>query len=233
MKIEVFGIGCENCQRLEDKVRRTVADLNIDADIEKVEDFEALIRRGIRSTPCLVINGKIVSQGRVPNEKEITSMLSEEGPKKTAKGSNEIMLMSAPCNCSFPGAKIYPCSGGCNVGQIANETAKLLVARGRGMFACLVGVSSYEGSFIANAKNANGVIVLDGCDSNCAYKTLRLAGVEPTVHVVVTTELGLKKDYDKIEPSPEYVSKFLSIVESKLPPSSDTKGAANAPAHRT
>ena len=82
-RIEIFGTGCDNCQRLETKVRSAIKLLGIDADIEKIEDFETIIRRDISKTPGLAIDGKIVSLGRVPSVEEIIEMIN-------GKDGNEI-----------------------------------------------------------------------------------------------------------------------------------------------
>ena len=36
MKIQVYGPGCMNCQKLEQLAKTAVAELNLDAQIEKV-----------------------------------------------------------------------------------------------------------------------------------------------------------------------------------------------------
>ena len=63
MKIEVFGIGCESCKRLEENAKIAVRELGISAEIIKVDDFEVLIRRGITATPGLAIDGIVVTLG--------------------------------------------------------------------------------------------------------------------------------------------------------------------------
>ena len=75
-KIEVLGTGCANCQRLEANVRQAVEMAGVDADIVKVTDYAAIMAYGIMSTPGLVIDGKIVSYGRVPPAGDIAEWLS-------------------------------------------------------------------------------------------------------------------------------------------------------------
>ena len=76
MKIKVLGTGCANCRNLEQLVRRTVEDLKIDAQVEKEEDIMKIIAYGVRRTPALVIDDKVVLYGRVPSEKELISLLT-------------------------------------------------------------------------------------------------------------------------------------------------------------
>ena len=75
-KIEVLGPGCANCQRLEANVRQAVQMAGVEADIVKVTDYGAIMAYGIMSTPGLVIDGKVVSFGRVPSAGDIAEMLS-------------------------------------------------------------------------------------------------------------------------------------------------------------
>jgi small redox-active disulfide protein 2 len=79
MIIEIFGLGCENCELLKNNVQRAVDALNIKAQIIKVEDFEMIIRKGITMTPGLVIDGEIRSMGRVPSVEEIKEIIETTG----------------------------------------------------------------------------------------------------------------------------------------------------------
>ncbi len=76
--IKVLGSGCANCKRLEANARKVVGDLGIDAQIEKVTDYNEIMKYPILSTPGLVINEKVVSAGRIPTESEITGWLKLE-----------------------------------------------------------------------------------------------------------------------------------------------------------
>jgi len=76
-KIEVLGPGCNNCMRLEKNTREAVAMAGVDADITKVTDYAQIMAYGIMSTPGLVIDGKVVSYGRVPSAGDIAVWLSE------------------------------------------------------------------------------------------------------------------------------------------------------------
>ena len=76
VNIKVLGSGCANCKRLEETARKAVETLGIEAEIEKVTDYAEIMKWPILSTPGLVINEKLVSAGRIPNEKEITDWLT-------------------------------------------------------------------------------------------------------------------------------------------------------------
>jgi len=75
--IEVLGPGCPNCQKLEANAREAVAQAGVEAEIVKVTDYADIVSRGVMSTPGLVIDGKVVSTGKIPTSWTIASWLSE------------------------------------------------------------------------------------------------------------------------------------------------------------
>jgi small redox-active disulfide protein 2 len=75
MIIKVLGPGCMNCKTLERRTREAVEQLSLDAVIQKVEDYQEISSYGIISTPGLVIDEKVVSQGRVPTVEAIKDLI--------------------------------------------------------------------------------------------------------------------------------------------------------------
>ncbi len=74
--IKVLGPGCSNCQKLAYLTQRAVTHLGIEAQMEKVTDYNDIMKYPILSTPGLVINEKLVASGRIPSEAEITTFLT-------------------------------------------------------------------------------------------------------------------------------------------------------------
>lgn len=74
-RIEVLGPGCDNCTRLEKNAREAVAMAGVDAEVTKVTDVARIMSYGIMSTPGLVIDGRVVSYGRVPSAGDIAAWL--------------------------------------------------------------------------------------------------------------------------------------------------------------
>ena len=72
IEIKVLGPGCANCKRLEQIAQKTVNNLAIEAKIEKVTNYQEIIELGVMATPGLIINGEVVSSGRIPSDTEVT-----------------------------------------------------------------------------------------------------------------------------------------------------------------
>jgi small redox-active disulfide protein 2 len=77
--IEVLGSGCPNCRRLEANAREAVATVGVEAEVSHVTDPREIVARGVMGTPGLVIDGRVVSTGRVPGASEIARWLTEQG----------------------------------------------------------------------------------------------------------------------------------------------------------
>jgi small redox-active disulfide protein 2 len=75
MEIKVLGTGCANCKNLEKSVINALAEMNFDANVEKVEDITKIMAYGVMRTPALVINEKVVLSGRVPSVKELKEII--------------------------------------------------------------------------------------------------------------------------------------------------------------
>ena len=76
MIIKVLGPGCANCIRLERVTREVVKDLDLDATIEKVDDYPTIVGYGVMSTPALVVDDKVVVSGRIPTRTQLRDFLS-------------------------------------------------------------------------------------------------------------------------------------------------------------
>jgi small redox-active disulfide protein 2 len=77
MEIKVLGSGCARCQTLEKLTRQAAEELSLDANIEKIEDFQKIMEYGILRTPGLVIDGKVVLSGQIPKLAELKDMISQ------------------------------------------------------------------------------------------------------------------------------------------------------------
>jgi len=77
MNIKILGTGCPRCRTLEQLTRNAVAEMEIDAEIEKVDDIIKIINYGVISTPALLIDERIALSGRVPSMAEMKDILTK------------------------------------------------------------------------------------------------------------------------------------------------------------
>ncbi len=82
LQVRVLGMGCVNCSKLEQETMAALAELNLDADFDHVQDIREIGKFGVLGTPALVINGKVKSVGRVPKKEQIKIWLLEGTKEK-------------------------------------------------------------------------------------------------------------------------------------------------------
>ena len=75
MKIEVLGPGCAKCKKLYENTQNAVKELNLQAEIVKVEEIQKILNAGVMMTPALVFNGEVKSVGKVLSVDDIKKML--------------------------------------------------------------------------------------------------------------------------------------------------------------
>jgi len=77
LEIKVLGSGCANCTKLENLVKEVISENNIPANVEKITDREKFLDYGIMLTPGLVVNGKVLSSGKIPTKSTLELWLKE------------------------------------------------------------------------------------------------------------------------------------------------------------
>jgi uncharacterized metal-binding protein len=87
---------------------------------------------------------------------------------------------------------IFGCSGGSDVGEIADRTARELAKSGGGKMYCLAGVGGKLPSMVKFAREADTILAIDGCPQNCAAHCLKNAGIETFRHLRLA-EMGFVK----------------------------------------
>ena len=75
--VKVLGSGCAKCNALEAAVREAMDELGMNEAIEHVTDFAQIAAYGVMSTPALVVDGKVVSYGKVLKKDEAVSLLQK------------------------------------------------------------------------------------------------------------------------------------------------------------
>ena len=75
MNIKILGMGCKYCKELYDVTKETIEELEVEAEIEKIEDMKEIMKYGVMRTPALLINEKVVMQGKIPKKEELKEVL--------------------------------------------------------------------------------------------------------------------------------------------------------------
>jgi small redox-active disulfide protein 2 len=75
--IKVLGPGCNQCDRLEREVIEVLSEMNLSADVEHVRDIKEIGNYGVLGTPGLIINGKVMSVGKVPPKAKLAKWFAE------------------------------------------------------------------------------------------------------------------------------------------------------------
>ena len=108
----------------------------------------------------------------------------------TPKPTNE----ASSC-CGGGGEKtvlLYACSGGANVGEIADKAARELMFAGEGTMFCLAGLGADIPGMVQTARDADLNLVIDGCPVDCAKKIFDRHGITNYTQIKVT-DLGIEK----------------------------------------
>jgi len=77
MKIEILGVGCPKCKQLTANAESAIKELNIQAEISKVTDIVKITEYNVMMTPALVVDGVVVSSGKLLNKDEIKKIISK------------------------------------------------------------------------------------------------------------------------------------------------------------
>jgi len=75
--VKVLGSGCAKCNDLEANVKKALEQLGMDTTIEHVTDFSLIAAYGVMTTPALVVDGKVVSYGKVLKTEEAVKILEK------------------------------------------------------------------------------------------------------------------------------------------------------------
>ncbi|MFZ0612034.1 MAG: thioredoxin family protein [Desulfobacterales bacterium] len=80
MKIEILGPGCKRCNQLYDNTVAAVGQFAADTGIEvvKITDIKYFAQKGIFVTPGMIIDGEVISTGKVLPAEEIQKKIEEK-----------------------------------------------------------------------------------------------------------------------------------------------------------
>ncbi|MCB4360497.1 thioredoxin family protein [Quatrionicoccus australiensis] len=73
--IKVLGTGCANCKNTVRLIEEVAAEKGVSISLSKVEDLPEIMRYGVMSTPGVVVDGKVVHAGGVPERSKVAGWL--------------------------------------------------------------------------------------------------------------------------------------------------------------
>jgi small redox-active disulfide protein 2 len=76
VKIQILGTGCAKCKKLTENAKAAAKELGVPYELEKVTDIQQIMAFRVMMTPALVVDGKIVSSGKVPAVDELKKLLT-------------------------------------------------------------------------------------------------------------------------------------------------------------
>lgn len=98
-------------------------------------------------------------------------------PKRACSGNTDLM---------------FSCSGAADLAEIGDRAVRSLHKAGDAKMFCLAGISGKVELIEVNTRGADRILVVDGCDSDCAEKTMELGGYTEFMHLRVS-DLGMEK----------------------------------------
>lgn len=102
------------------------------------------------------------------------------------------MKITPKCGCNGGPDLMFCCSGAADTAEIADQAVRELHKAKEARMFCLAGIAGDVELIVVNSQSANRMLVVDGCDSDCAKKTMHKNGFNDFVHFRVT-DIGWEK----------------------------------------
>lgn len=77
MDIKVLGTGCKKCNATKSIIREVLSELGEGAQVEEITDMSEIIKYKVLATPAVMIDGKVVSKGKVPKKKDVLKWIGD------------------------------------------------------------------------------------------------------------------------------------------------------------
>lgn len=74
--VKVLGTGCANCRATLKLVEEVAKGMGVEVRLEKVEELQEIMKYGVMSTPGVVVDGKVVHAGGIPDRARIAAWLA-------------------------------------------------------------------------------------------------------------------------------------------------------------
>lgn len=74
-EIKVLGSGCSKCVKTAEIIQAVADENQVDVQVSKETDPETIMAYGVMSTPAVVIDGRLVHSGQIPDKAKIEMWL--------------------------------------------------------------------------------------------------------------------------------------------------------------
>lgn len=78
MEIKVLGTGCPNCTALYKTIEKALSELALEGTLLKEQDILKIIEYKVMGLPALVIDGNVISAGKVLSLTEVKQILTQK-----------------------------------------------------------------------------------------------------------------------------------------------------------
>lgn len=119
------------------------------------------------------------------------------------------MEIRPKCSCSGSTDLMFSCSGAADLAEIGDRAVRVLHKAGDAKMFCLAGIAGKVEKIEVNTRDADRLLVVDGCDSDCAKKTMQLGGFSDFIHFRVS-DLGWEKGKTPV------TDERIAVVGAKL-----------------
>ena len=77
--VKVLGAGCKSCHEQYENAKKAAANLGLPVEVEYITDMPKVVEYGVMSMPAIVVNEKVVSQGKVLKTADVEALLRKPG----------------------------------------------------------------------------------------------------------------------------------------------------------
>jgi len=75
MDIQVLGSGCANCRNTIALIEQVAREQGVAVQVRKVDDMRQIVAYGVMATPGVVVDGRVVHAGGVPQRAQVAQWL--------------------------------------------------------------------------------------------------------------------------------------------------------------
>ena len=75
--VKVLGAGCKSCHEQYENAKEAVKAMGFSVEVEYITDMQKVAEYGVMSMPAIVVNEKVVSQGKVLKANDVVKLLNK------------------------------------------------------------------------------------------------------------------------------------------------------------